>query len=288
MSIALAFEGVLYAACGIESARTLIAERLHGAALAAAITLSAVLPYLIYALGAGLFEWRGFALLVALTAALAFWYVVFPRHWAADLGFVAFMAAVVLSPAFPFIYSSPVHKLPLVLLGHLMWTRSSIFAALLVARMDVKGFGLWPTGKEWKAGVVNFLLFAPVGMLLNLAIGFAQFHPHPAGWWRLAGVAILTFLGMFWVVALREEFFARGLLQEWFEGWTGSPWAGLILAAVAFGSVHLFHNFPNWRFALMAAVAGLFFGRAYLTTRSVRAAMVTHALVNVFWRVLYS
>jgi membrane protease YdiL (CAAX protease family) len=39
---------------------------------------------------------------------------------------------------------------------------------------------------------------------------------------------------------------------------------------------------------MMAAVAGVFYGRAYLNARSVKAAMVTHALVNTAWRVFFS
>jgi membrane protease YdiL (CAAX protease family) len=34
-------------------------------------------------------------------------------------------------------------------------------------------------------------------------------------------------------------------------------------------------------------VAGWFYGRAYLKTGSIRAAMVAHALTNVTWRVFF-
>jgi hypothetical protein len=86
------------------------------------------------------------------------------------------------------------------------------------------------------------------------------------------------------VVALREEFFFRGVLQEWLDSRTG-----LVVVSVAFGLVHLpYREFPNWRMAILATVAGLFYGRAYLGARSVRAAMVTHALVNTTWKVFFS
>jgi membrane protease YdiL (CAAX protease family) len=79
------------------------------------------------------------------------------------------------------------------------------------------------------------------------------------------------------------------LLQAWLESWFKSALFGLAAASVLFGAVHLtFHAFPNWRFAILAAVAGVFYGRAYMTARSVRAAMVTHALVNTAWRVFFS
>ena len=99
-------------------------------------------------------------------------------------------------------------------------------------------------------------------------------------------IAAVTFLGMLWVVALGEEFFFRGLLQQWLGKWLRSPVAGWLLASALFGLAHLpFRSFPNWRFAAIAAVAGLLYGRAYVKAGSIRAAMVTHALVNTTWRV---
>jgi membrane protease YdiL (CAAX protease family) len=61
---------------------------------------------------------------------------------------------------------------------------------------------------------------------------------------------------------------------------------GIVIASVVFGAAHLgFREFPNWRFALLAASAGWFYGRAYAQAGSIRAAMVTHALVVTTWRV---
>jgi membrane protease YdiL (CAAX protease family) len=78
------------------------------------------------------------------------------------------------------------------------------------------------------------------------------------------------------------------MLQPMLSVWLRSEGAGLVLAAIAFGLVHLpFRSFPNWRFAALAALAGIFYGRAYQQTGSIRAAMVTHALVNTTWRLLF-
>jgi membrane protease YdiL (CAAX protease family) len=53
-------------------------------------------------------------------------------------------------------------------------------------------------------------------------------------------------------------------------------------------SVHLwFRTFPNWRLAILAAVAGVFYGAAFNRTKSIRASMVTHALVVTTWRVFF-
>ena len=56
-----------------------------------------------------------------------------------------------------------------------------------------------------------------------------------------------------------------------------------------FGLVHLrFGNrFPNWNMVGLATLAGVFFGWAYLRAGSIRAAMVTHALVVATWRSVF-
>ena len=98
-----------------------------------------------------------------------------------------------------------------------------------------------------------------------------------------------TFFGTLWVLALGEEFFFRGLLQQWLAEWLHSEWAALLIASACFGSVHLWYgSFPNWRFAVLAGVAGIFYGLAFRRARSIRASMVTHALTVTTWRIFFS
>jgi membrane protease YdiL (CAAX protease family) len=91
------------------------------------------------------------------------------------------------------------------------------------------------------------------------------------------------------VLALGEEFLARGLLQQWISDWTGRPGVGLALASIAFGSSHLwFRDFPNWRWAILTTALGWFCGKAYNEAGGIRAAMVTHALVVTLWQAVLS
>jgi membrane protease YdiL (CAAX protease family) len=281
---AFALEAVFYAATGWEPARRLIEQRLRGPALAAGMTLSGVLPYAIYATPTGMFRWTALGAVAALAALVSFWYVALPRRAVSTLAFVALVAGVLLAGVFPAIYGTPLPQLKVGILGELMWTRLAVMGVLSMARIEVRGFGFLPARQDWAAGCANFALFLPVGAWLGWMLKLSQFHVRPGGWWQTAASAALTFLGMLWVVALREEFFFRGLLQEWFDSRRG-----LVAVSVVFGLVHLpFRGFPNWRFAILAAVAGLFYGRAYLGGRSVRAAMVAHALVNTAWKVFFS
>ena len=107
----------------------------------------------------------------------------------------------------------------------------------------------------------------------------------PAPLWKTAGI----FLGFFWVVALFEEFVFRGVLQQWLEEWKWSRAVSLLIASAVFGFAHLWftgggHRFPNWRWALIATALGWFCGHARNQAGSIRAGVVTHALVVATWR----
>ncbi len=244
------------------------------------LVASFLAPYAIYAVGTGQFRWWGLARLAALAVALALWYKVLPRAPAADGAFLVLVAAVVLRGYLDPIYTSPVSGLHLEILGYLALRRLCAMVMLVERRVSCIGYGFVPDWAEWKAGLRHFVYFLIVGAPLAWATRLARVGPGmPA--WKIAGI----FLGMLWVVALPEEFFFRGLLQHWMTQWTGRPAVALAGASILFGAAHLgFRGFPNWRFALAAAVAGWFYGRAYRQGGSIRASMVTHALVVTMWR----
>jgi membrane protease YdiL (CAAX protease family) len=224
-----------------------------------------------------------FVRLLALVIALALWYVVLPASAFTDIGFLGLLAAVLLGKYFHRVYVPSYPGLEVPMLGHLALIRTAALVLLLVRKLEPAGFGFWPRRNEWKEGFAHYLYFLPLGFPLGLATDAIRFGPLPSAW-RLIG----TFFGILWVVALSEEFFFRGALQRWLERWTGSSAAALVGVALLFGSVHLpFRGFPNWRFAAMAAVAGLFYGLAFRRTGSIRASMVTHALVVTTWRALF-
>jgi membrane protease YdiL (CAAX protease family) len=126
-----------------------------------------------------------------------------------------------------------------------------------------------------------------VAIALAWWLGFARPHV-PLGFASTSFVVIATFFGSLWVLALGEEFLFRGLLQQWMSAWLRNEWAGLVATSLVFGSVHLWYrSFPNWRYAGLAALLGLICGLAFRQARSIRASMVTHALVVTTWRVFF-
>ena len=195
------------------------------------------------------------------------------------------MAVPILFNWFGAIYPRVAPKVPAELLGHLLWIQVGLATILNVRRID-SGFGFWPQWRHWRAGVLWYLASMPPVLALVYGLGFARFEL-PASGYKYA-VALPTFFGILWVVALSEEFFFRGLLQRWLEEWSGWPVLAIGVASALFGLAHLgYRHFPNWEMVLVAAVMGVFYGLAYRQGGGVRAAMVAHALVVTTWKTFF-
>jgi membrane protease YdiL (CAAX protease family) len=284
---AFLLEGTFYASLASERLRTRL-ERLPAPIFATLLTIAAIAPYCLATLAFGTFRWQNLGWIALLAAAVSFWYILLPKKPAADLLLLVFMATVWIAKLFSLWYLSPYPKLYLPVLGQLMWFRTGLFAMLSIRRIQGVGFGFWPRAREWKIGIVHFAIFLPLAAILAYFIGFASPRVPPLGWEKTSLLAIATFFGTLWVLALAEEFFFRGLLQQWLISWTRSEWIGLIAASILFGSVHVFYRaFPNWKLAALAALAGICYGLAFRRARSIRASMVTHALVVTTWKIFF-
>lgn len=277
-------EAGFYVATGFESGRAWFARlggRWRPGLLLAA---TALVPYLIYCAAPGRFSLRGLALMLCIAAISSFWFLLLPHRPLTDVGYLVLVAALLLSGVFKQIFPPVAPKSPVDILGHLALIRMGVVSVLVFRKLPGVGFGFIPSRLDWIAGVKNFAYFLPLMLALTIGMGFAR--PRPVDWTTVVPVSVGTFLAFLWVVALSEELFFRGLLLPLLMKLFSHRWAGLVATSVVFGLCHLsFRQFPNWEFAFLAGVAGLFYGRAFLETQSVRAAMVTHALTVTTWRV---
>ncbi len=289
-TLAALVEVALYLVPGFASTRAILEKFQPMALRALVIEISALIPYLIYSLGTGTFHWRSFALLAGITTIVAVWYVFESnRHFHSDLLFLGFLLVIILLKVFPRIYIELAPRATAAVLGQLMWFRLSILAVLSIRGMGGIGFGFLPTRKDWRIGIQQFLLFLPVALLCGHLLSFSAPHLAFTVWWKGLALAAGTFAGILWVVALWEEFVCRGMLQQLLSRRFNSTIAGLVTASVIFGLSHLpFRHFPNWKFALLAALAGIFYGWAYLRAGSIRASMVTHAFVVTTWKMFFA
>jgi CAAX protease family protein len=282
-------ELAFYLAPGFPAARKAFDALGSKALRAALLAASGILPYLMEVSRTGSFHVMRFAELLAFILLAAFWYALAPRAIVSDLLFLGFMAGVYLSKQFEPIYGHPAAHAALGILGQLMWIRVGLMAVLSLRGIDDQRFGFVPSEEDWRVGVQHYAYFLPVGAALGYWEGFARFHPQHLVWWKFALLLLGTFAGILWVVALAEEFFFRAFLQQVLTRRTHSETAGLLTASILFGLAHLpFRKFPNWRIATIGGVLGLFCGLAMIKARSVKASMVTHALVVTTWRMFFS
>ena len=245
---------------------------------------SCVLPYLVYSVPVGLFHPDCLLVLAGLVLLLSFWFRVLPPSRATDLLYLVLVAAVLLSKIFDRIYPSPIPKLGVSTLGHLMLIRASA-TALFVGRGGITAeFRFLPTRREWLDGVKWSIPMAISSLIALQAVGLWTPKANPKLW-----TAIPQFLGILWVVTVSEEFIFRGLLQNWLEEWTRNRWVALAVTSIVFGSAHLaFHGaFPNWRFAIVATVFGVGCGLAWRESKSVQTSMVAHAIAATLYRVFF-
>lgn len=130
---------------------------------------------------------------------------------------------------------------------------------------------------------------AVVAIPTGFATGFIVFNPK----WSGVAHAAAKLLGLVVFVGVPEELLFRGLIQEGLSRLRG-PRTGWIAASVLFGLSHITKptGLPpavehalrlNWRYALLAAIAGLAYGWVYRRTGKVSAAAVTHGAVDWLW-----
>jgi membrane protease YdiL (CAAX protease family) len=248
-----------------------------------------VLPYLLCCAGPAQFQWIGLARIAALALAFGLWYIVLPASAAADIVFLALVPAVLLGRYFDAVFPAayPGLKNELAFLGHFILIQISVIVLMAGRGVAETGYGFLPTAREWRIGFIHYVGFVATGLPLALLLHATRWRGHPAPLWSVAG----TFLGFLWVVALSEEFFFRGVLQQWIEDWTSRRTAALLITSAIFGAVHLWFTrfpFPNWRWAIITAVLGFWCGRARNQAGGIRAGVVTHALVVATSRAFFS
>jgi uncharacterized protein len=167
-------------------------------------------------------------------------------------------------------------------LSILLALATGVAAFILLRRLEDVGYALeWRRGFAWNFGF-HFLVFAAIAIPLGLKMHFLVFAPSVK---RLQPIVIL---GILFFTAWPEEFLFRGILQNLLSKTFSNEWAGLIVASIIFGFSHILHApFPNWKYVLLASIAGFFYGRAWMRTKSLVPGVMIHALVDISWHVLF-
>ncbi len=174
---------------------------------------------------------------------------------------------------------------------------------MVLRNLEGVGFRLVWRWRDVSEALLNLLGYSLIAIPLGIALGFI--HPHAmralargpmfqVAWLedivqsvRPAINFFFLWIGIYLTVAIPEELLFRGVLQNILvrtirKGPRGLY--GLLIASVVFGASHLHHApVPNWRYAIMATVAGIFYGNVYRTRGRLCASALTHALVDTIW-----
>ena len=165
-------------------------------------------------------------------------------------------------------------------LGNMLLVDAGLYAFLGIRHLSGVGFDFHLRWSDWKTGLRELLFFAPAVLILGIWLGFI--HPHR----NVPGLAktVLTWVGIFVFVAVPEELFFRAWVQNLLERRIGRR-AALLFASILFGLSHFNKRSAhfNWRYVLLATIAGIFYGRAWRQDRRVPASTVTHATVDWLW-----
>ena len=165
------------------------------------------------------------------------------------------------------------------------------YSFMVLRNLEGVGFRLIWRRRDISYALLNLLAFTVLAIPIGIALDFI--HPHStaaathfAGL-GLAGNFFFLFFGIYLTVAIPEELLFRGILQNLLARTIrkGPPGLyGLLIASVVFGASHLHHApVPNWRYAILATIAGIFYGNVYRTRQRLCASALTHALVDTIW-----
>ena len=238
-------------------------------------------PYVLVATSYGQFRWTWFALYLLLPVVTS---------WLLYLASLAdhkqrgdwrdFVVLLAIGLAVDLRWFEPAWPPHLAVFNKMLLLDAGLYGFLAIRRLQGVGFDLRLRAADVRIGLREWAMYAPVAIVLGLAMGFLHFHAELPSISR----AVLAWVFTFFFIAVPEEVFFRGWMQNLLERRLGPRWA-LITTAILFGLSHFNKRAAhfNWQYVVLAALAGIFYGRAWRQERRVGASAVTHATVDTLW-----
>ncbi len=240
-----------------------------------------IVPYIVFALPEGQFHWRVLLGMMAVVLAITLllqrantkskakpdwhdWLVLALLGISVDLHFF--------DQAWPIAGLSGMPKL--------LFVDAGLYGYLVIRPILGIGFDFRVRWSDAGIGLREFLYFTPIAIVLGFWLRFLHFHQtfgslpaFAAGW-----------LFTLFFVAMPEELFFRGLMLNMLERRIGTNRA-LGISSLLFGLAHFNKRAAwfNWRYVILAAIAGVFYGRAWLARRRLATSAITHATVDTVW-----
>jgi membrane protease YdiL (CAAX protease family) len=166
-------------------------------------------------------------------------------------------------------------------MNSLLATCLAVFLFVAVRRLGGVGYQYHFQLRDCWIGLRNFMCFAPIAIPIGISTGFINLSSRFATPWQF----LLWAIGIFIFVAIPEELLFRGIIQNLLQKSLLKPIPALMATSIIFGAAHLNNGpTPDWRYFLLATIAGLFYGNAYNRTGTLLAPAIVHTLVDTVWR----
>jgi len=278
---ALAIELAPAVAFGLGSEPITRAVQRWSIASRAAFPALYVLPYVLVSASQHIFRWQWFALYAGLPVLVAW---LLGQAAAADAeqrgNWRDAIILLLLGLAVDLRWFDSAWPNGLRALNELLLVDIGLYGFLAIRGLSETGFDFHLRWSDWKSGFRELVFFTPMVLILGLALGFI--HPHAN--LPPVGAAALRWVGIFCFTAVPEELFFRAWVQNLLERRVGRR-SALLIASVLFGLSHFNKRSAhfNWRYVLLATIAGIFYGRAWREGRRVPASAITHASVDWIW-----
>jgi len=254
------------------------------ATIRTALPVLCALPYILISCSHQMFSWRWCALYAALPVAIAW---LLARAAIADPeqrgNWRDAIILLTLGLAVDLRWFERAWPDGLAGLGKLLLVDATLYGFVAIRRLSGTGFDFHFRWSDWKTGLRELVFFTPLVLGLGLALGFV--HPHSyALRFSIIPRMILQWIYIFIFIAVPEELFFRAWVQNLLERRVGRR-AALAVTAVLFGLSHFNKRSThfNWRYVILASIAGIFYGRAWRDERRVPASAITHASVDAIW-----
>ena len=239
------------------------------------------LPYALVSVSTGVFRWGWLGIYTLLPVGIS---LLLYEAGLADPeqrgGWRDFLILFVLGLAVDLRWFEPAWAPRLAIFNKVLLLDAGIYGFLAIRQLRHVGFDLRLRVRDFGIGLFALAAYAPLGVGIGLLLGFLHFHALIPSVVRV----VLAWLFTFFFIAVPEELFFRGWMQNLLERRVGSSRA-LLITATLFGLSHFNKRAAlfNWRYVLLATLAGIFYGLAWRQEHRVGASAVTHASVDTLW-----
>lgn len=164
----------------------------------------------------------------------------------------------------------------------------AIYSFTILRRLEETKINFHVGLQDIKRVITYFSLLAAIVIPLGFIMEFLHLGLDTKNFFLIA-------IAVFLLTALPEEFLFRGVIQNAFQRIITNQQLALIITSIIFGFAHLNNKggkfWPpadwNWKYILMATIAGYAYGLLFMKSRSIWPSVGLHGSVDIIWHTFF-